>query len=87
MNTQARPAERQVIRAEEVAHLLGFKSRRSFDTKRPNLEGHGFPGKLPGLNGWSRIGILNWLAANGNVETEQENEQSHRPSRLSRRFG
>lgn len=85
MDIHARPAERQVIRAEEVARILGFRSRSSFDSKRPALEALGFPGKLPGLNGWSRPVIMNWLTANGNVEPAEAGEAA--PSRLQRRFG
>lgn len=84
MTVTARPAERLVVRAEEVARILGFRNRTSFDHKRPTLEAHGFPARLPGLNGWSRPAILSWLAANGNVEAPAQHQAA--ASRLGRRF-
>jgi predicted DNA-binding transcriptional regulator AlpA len=51
-----------VINAKKVADLLGYTDVGSFYHKRPMLEArHGFPRKLPGMNGWSSKAILAWI--------------------------
>lgn len=65
MTIDTRPAERQVITAQEVAKLLGYRCRKSFDDKRQTLEKLGFPPKVPGLNNWSRAAVLRWIETNG----------------------
>lgn len=86
MNIHARPAERQVISAEEVAGLLNFRCRRSFDDKRANLEAEGFPKKLPGLNGWSKPAIMRWLESNGAGGASNDDKPATGPTPLERRF-
>lgn len=54
-----------VLKGEQVAGLLGFRTRATFDAKRPALEAAGFPRKLPGLNRWSRACVLRWIETNG----------------------
>lgn len=65
----AREAQKElpaVVNAEGVAALLGYRTANSFLTRRRVLEAaHGFPRKLPGLNGWSRAAVLRWVATNG----------------------
>jgi hypothetical protein len=80
-----RPPERQVISAIEVARLLRYKCRESFLNKRVALEAHGFPPKLPGLNGWSRPAIMRWLENNGGLLAGAEPAPDLTP--LQRRFG
>lgn len=88
MNIHVRPPERQVVNAQQVAALLGFRSVTSFSTeRRTRLEANGFPAKLPGLNGWSRPAIMRWLEANGETAMSTEPEHAGRPSALERRFG
>ncbi len=53
-----------VCTAGQVAQLLGM-SARTFDRQRPELAKAGFPGKLPGTNGWSRPAIVAWISSNG----------------------
>lgn len=31
----------------------------------PDLERRGFPGKIPGVNKWSRAAVADWIAHNG----------------------
>lgn len=65
-NHRDRPAPRpMVVSATEVAELLGWRSADSFHRNRAALEEHGFPRKLPGINGWSRPAITRWLTTNG----------------------
>lgn len=54
-----------VLTAVQVAELLGWQSADSFYRHRKALEAHGFPRKLPGINGWSRPAILRWVRTNG----------------------
>lgn len=53
-----------VLTAAEVAVWLRC-SEETFRNKRRDLEGHGFPPKLPGVNGWSRAAVLRWIETNG----------------------
>ncbi|TCD15166.1 hypothetical protein [Oricola cellulosilytica] len=56
---------RLVMTAREVAAALGWKTENSFRQHRLDLEAHGFPAKLPGINGWSRAAVERWVATNG----------------------
>lgn len=85
MNKRERPAERQVISAEEVARILSYHCRDSFLDKRVELESHGFPGKLPGLNGWSKPAIMRWLENNGKAGAPA-NDAAPVKTPLERRF-
>jgi len=80
-----RPAERQVISAIEVARLLNWTCRVSFDNHRLELEANGFPKKLPGINGWSKPAIMRWLEINGQADAGAE--PANAPTPLQRRFG
>ncbi len=88
MNIHVRP-ESQVVNAQQVAALLGFRSVTSFSTRRRReLEAGGFPAKLPGLNGWSVPAIMRWLEANGRAAAPvgaNDQEPAGR-SALERRF-
>lgn len=61
---QFNPDGSMVCTAGQVAQLLGM-SERSFDRKRGELAKAGFPGKLPGTNGWSRPAVVAWIRSNG----------------------
>jgi predicted DNA-binding transcriptional regulator AlpA len=61
----AAPMPRPVLRAGEVADLLGYRCTASFYSRREALEAAGFPPRLPGVNGWSRAAILRWIDSNG----------------------
>lgn len=56
---------RPVLKAIELAELLGWRTEQSFHTARPKLEAAGFPRKLPGINGWSRACVMRWIETNG----------------------
>lgn len=79
-----RPPERQVISAVEVARLLNYRCRESFQNKRQALEAQGFPTKLPGLNGWSKPAIMRWLESNGQAGAGEAPARA--PTPLERRF-
>lgn len=87
MNINVKQPERLVISAAEVAGLLGYRCRESFSKHRTELEAVGFPSKLPGINGWSKPAIVNWLERNGEVDDLGADEPPHRPTPLERRFG
>lgn len=61
---QFNPNGSMVCTAGQVAQLLGI-SARSFDRRRAELTAAGFPGKLPGTNGWSRPAVVAWISSNG----------------------
>lgn len=87
MAYRPRPPERLVIKADEVAAILGYRGRDGFSRERRlRLEAAGFPRKVPGLNGWSRPAIERWLEANGDPEKIALPEAANRPTRLERRF-
>ena len=46
----------------QVAQLLGV-SERTFDRIRGDLKN--FPGKLPGIERWSRPAVVAWISSNG----------------------
>lgn len=73
MTVQA-PVERQVIRASDVARLLGWRSVESFYNNRDKLLAAGFPEKLEAVNGWSRPAIMRWLETNGETYAPPEPE-------------
>lgn len=54
-----------VIPAITVAELLHYRHAACFHANRARLEAHGFPPKLPGLNGWSYAAIMRWIENNG----------------------
>lgn len=59
--TETRP----VLKAAELAELLGWRTEQSFHANRATLEAAGFPKKLPGINAWSRACVLRWIETNG----------------------
>jgi hypothetical protein len=78
-----------VLKADEVAALLRYRSARTFHDKRDALERQGFPAKLPGINGWSRSAVMRWI--DGGFAAEDGGElpagpADHRPSRLERAY-
>lgn len=86
MAYRPRPPERLVIKADEVAAILGYRGRDGFSNRRRALEAAGFPRKVPGLNGWSRPAIERWLEANGDLERIAPPEAANGPTRLEKRF-
>lgn len=65
---------RPTLYARQVADMLGF-SEAYFLDRRASLEAeHGFPGKLPGLNRYSRAAVLRWIETNGRTYLPAEPE-------------
>lgn len=57
---------RPVLKAEEVAIIMGYASAAAFlEAAKRRLEPNGFPKKLPGMNAWSWPAIERWLIDNG----------------------
>lgn len=54
-----------VISATTVAELLHYRHASSFHSNRARLEAHGFPPKLPALNGWSYAAVMRWIEKHG----------------------
>lgn len=52
----------------QVAQLLGI-SDRTFDRVRGSLTN--FPGKLPGIERWSRPAVVAWIRSNGQPADSQ----------------
>jgi len=53
----------------QVAQLLGI-SDRTFDRIRGSLTN--FPGKLPGIERWSRPAVVAWIRSNGQPANSQQ---------------
>lgn len=51
--------------AGQVAFAIGLRSETAFFKRQAELETHGFPRKLPGLNAWSIAAVKAWVLANG----------------------
>jgi hypothetical protein len=58
----------RVLSAAHIAHMLSC-SEAHFRSKRPQLEKHGFPKKLPGCNAWSRVAVEWWIDSNAGRDT------------------
>lgn len=83
--TPALVMPRPVVKVDEVAELLGYRSARSFYNRRRELEAAGFPRKLPGINGWSRAAIMRWIENGGEAPApEPEPEVDELAARYGR---
>ncbi|SFT66880.1 hypothetical protein SAMN05444141_102651 [Pseudovibrio denitrificans] len=58
------PTPPKTYTRRELCEVLGLKEN-NFDRVRKDLEGSGFPTRLPGLARWSRPAVHAWIASNG----------------------
>jgi len=56
---------RPVLYARQVADMLGWTERHFLERRDALEREQGFPGRLPGLNRYSRAAVLRWIETNG----------------------
>ncbi|MEQ9244503.1 MAG: hypothetical protein RLO21_00795 [Nitratireductor sp.] len=72
-----------VLSATGVARLLNL-NESYFRNRRATLErDHGFPPKLPGINGWSKAAVMRWISTNGETYLPGQPRAEHSSEEVS----